>query len=90
MVWKASTELGIGKYTGTKSGKTCTYIVARYKDVGNVNSEEYFRNNVERGNFNDSYCRTVKDKSVGNDEYLDAPGVSTERESLNGVEDFHR
>lgn len=40
IIWKASTELGIGKYTGRSGGRTCTYIAARYKDAGNVNSPD--------------------------------------------------
>ena len=73
MVWKASTELGIGKYTGRENGNICTYIVARYKDVGNVDDQEYFRRNVEQGNFRDSYCGSIWD-----DERLDAQEASTE------------
>jgi len=78
LIWKASTELGIGKYTGRQGRWTCTYIVARYRDTGNVNNERYFRENVERGNFRPSYCRTVGDLSLGDDEYLDAPESTEE------------
>lgn len=74
LVWKDSTELGIGRYTGKKGRRTCTYIVARYKDAGNVNSQEYFRNNVSKGNFNKSqHCRKGGDQSVGEAEYVDVP-----------------
>lgn len=82
VVWKASTELGIGKYTGTKTINnnqwTCTYIVARYKPSGNINTSEYFSDNVLKGSFSSSYCDTVGDKSLGSAEYLDAPEGSTD------------
>ena len=78
IVWKASTELGIGKYTGRSQGRTCTYIVARYKDAGNVNSPRYFQRNLSKGSFRKSYCNTIADKSVGEDKYIDAPEGSTE------------
>ncbi|XP_078351215.1 Golgi-associated plant pathogenesis-related protein 1-like [Oculina patagonica] len=79
LVWKDSSELGIGKYTGRgqKAGKrdrTCTFIVARYKGSGNVNSADYFRRNVLKGSFRRSYCRTV-DKPAEDD--IDAPEGST-------------
>lgn len=62
VVWRATTELGIGKKSGSytaSDGKkwTCTYIVGRYKAVGNV--EGQFRENVQKGNFNRSYCNSV-------------------------------
>lgn len=78
IIWKASTELGIGKYTGRSGERTCTYIAARYKDAGNVNSPRYFRSNVSKGSFRESYCNTIADKSVGGDKYIDAPEGSTE------------
>ena len=78
VVWKASTKLGIGKYTGQNGRWTCTYIVARYKPGGNVNSATYFEDNVSKGSFSSSpYCDTVRDKSLGEDEYRDIPEGST-------------
>ena len=79
IIWKASTELGIGKYTGRSGRRTCTYIVARYKDAGNVNSPRYFRRNISKGSFRESYCNTIADKSVGGDKYIDAPEGSTDQ-----------
>ena len=80
LVWKGSTELGIGKYTGTKTIQgnewTCTYIVARYKPAGNVKS--HFSNNVVKGSFSSSYCDTVGDRSLGKAKYMDAPEGSTD------------
>ena len=76
VVWKASTQLGIGKYTGKNGDWTCTYIVARYKPAGNYRTK--FEENVSKGSFSSSpYCDTVGDKSLGEDEYLDIPEGST-------------
>lgn len=36
VVWKSSTEMGIGKATRVKADLLCTYIVARYRPTGNV------------------------------------------------------
>ncbi|XP_022787209.1 Golgi-associated plant pathogenesis-related protein 1-like [Stylophora pistillata] len=74
LVWKDSTELGIGKYTGKQRGKTCTYIVARYRKVGNVETPggRLFRENVSKGSFRRSYCNNLSDKSVGEAEYISA------------------
>ncbi|XP_078351220.1 Golgi-associated plant pathogenesis-related protein 1-like [Oculina patagonica] len=77
LVWKGSTQLGIGKFTGTKKNEkgkemTCTYIVARYKKAGNIKGDN-FGNNVSKGSFRSSYCDSVGDKSLGTAEYLDAP-----------------
>ena len=81
VVWKASTELGIGSYSGKKTINnrvwTCTYIVARYKPGGNGNNPGYFSDNVKKGSFSSSYCDTIGDKSLGSAEYLDAPEDST-------------
>lgn len=76
VVWKASTELGIGKYTGKKGLWTCTYVVARYKPAGNYPTK--LEDNVCKGSFSSSpYCDTVRDKSLGEEEYLDIPEGST-------------
>ena len=70
MIWKASNELGIGKYTGREGRWTCTYIVARYKPGGNINSKRHFQDNVEKGSFDRSYCNTVGDKSMDESEVI--------------------
>ena len=54
LVWKRSTKLGIGFARGsyTFSGKrfdNCLFVVARYKERGNV--EGAFAQNVEKGIF---------------------------------------
>ena len=72
VVWKGSTQLGIGKYTGQNGSWNCTYIVARYKPAGNYPSQ--LEDNVSKGSFSSSqYCDTVRDKSLGGEEYLDIP-----------------
>ena len=72
VVWKDSTQLGIGKYTGQDGPWTCTYIVARYKSAGNYRSQ--FEDNVSKGSFSSSqYCDTVGDKSLGENEFRDIP-----------------
>ena len=76
LVWKASTQLGIGKYTGQEGIWTCTYTVARYKPAGNDPSK--LEDNVSQGSFSSSqYCDTVGDKSLGEGEYQDIPEGST-------------
>lgn len=76
VVWKASTQLGIGKYTGKDGPWTCTYIVARYKPAGN-NPDE-LEDNVLKGSFSSSqYCGTFGDRSLGEGEHLDIPEGST-------------
>ena len=52
LVWKATGEIGIGRAFGTKWGMNCTFIVARYKPKGNIDSEAAFKENVARGTFN--------------------------------------
>lgn len=58
LVWNATRELGVGKATGTKFGMNCTFIVARYRPLGNVGSE--FANDVSKGHFDSSYCSNVQ------------------------------
>ena len=89
LVWKDSEELGIGKYTGRRNGWTCTYIVARYRRGGNVNTPggRFFRENVSKGSFRRSYCNNVSDKSEGEDLFVDAPAADDDDEASNW---FHR
>ncbi|XP_065641732.1 uncharacterized protein LOC100206500 isoform X2 [Hydra vulgaris] len=49
VVWKGSTELGMGKATSKKDGMFCTYIVGRYKPAGNMLTQ--FTKNVFEGSF---------------------------------------
>ncbi|KAL9975334.1 hypothetical protein ACROYT_G012487 [Oculina patagonica] len=58
LVWNATRELGVGKAMGTKFGMNCTFIVARYRPLGNIGSE--FANDVSKGHFDSSYCSNVQ------------------------------
>lgn len=58
LVWNATRELGVGKAMGTKFGMNCTFIVARYRPLGNIGSE--FADDVSKGNFDSSYCSNVQ------------------------------
>lgn len=62
LVWKESTELGIGKASNKQSdGTTCTFIVARYKPQGNFeNDDNAYTKNVNKGSLDPSYCNNVK------------------------------
>ena len=53
VIWKNSTEFGIGKAEGKKNGRRYTYIVARYKPAITYDTLK----NVLKGKFNPSYCR---------------------------------
>ena len=53
VVWKNSTEFGIGKAEGRRNGRRYTYIVARYKPAIRYDTME----NVLKGKFNPSYCK---------------------------------
>lgn len=55
LVWKKSTQLGIGYTKGSLSYKggrfnDCLFVVARYKEAGNMKGE--FEQNVMNGSFN--------------------------------------
>ena len=56
MVWKGSTELGIGRAESTKGSMKCAYIVGRYKPAGNMMGD--FPENVKKGSFDKSYCNS--------------------------------
>ncbi|PFX24968.1 Golgi-associated plant pathogenesis-related protein 1 [Stylophora pistillata] len=53
VIWKNSTEFGIGKAERRKNGRRYTYIVARYKPAIRYNTME----NVLKGQFNPQYCK---------------------------------
>ena len=57
VVWRGSTVLGIGRAEITRDGMKCAYIVGRYKPAGNFIGQ--FQQNVPRGNFQFSYCKTI-------------------------------
>lgn len=54
VIWKGTTELGIGKAEGRKNGRRYTYIVARYRPAITFDALK----NVFKGKFNPSYCRS--------------------------------
>ena len=62
VVWKGSTELGIGRAESTQGSMKCAYIVGRYKQAGNMMGD--FPQNVAKGSFDKSYCKSVKDDST--------------------------
>ena len=61
LVWKNSTQLGIGKAERNEDGRKCIYFVARYRPPGNMDmgNKEYIKN-VEKGSFDSSYCSGVR------------------------------
>ena len=59
VVWKGSTELGIGKAEGEKNGMYCTYIVGRYRPAGNFQGD--FKENVKEGSFKKDICDQLDD-----------------------------
>ena len=58
VVWKESNELGIGRAESQQNGMKCAYIVGRYKPAGNMMGD--FPQNVAKGSFDLSYCKSVK------------------------------
>lgn len=62
LVWKGSTELGIGKASNKQSsGDICTFIVARYKPQGNIDNDDHaYIKNIEKGSFDVRYCSNIK------------------------------
>ena len=72
VVWKASTVLGIGKADVQRNGMKCTYIVGRYKPLGNFNTgNNDYQKNVLKGSFQKSYCNTIDES------FKDQPGNAT-------------
>jgi len=58
VVWKESTDLGMGRAEAQQNGMKCAYIVGRYKPAGNMGGK--FQENVIKGSFDaGSYCATV-------------------------------
>ncbi|XP_020896957.1 Golgi-associated plant pathogenesis-related protein 1 [Exaiptasia diaphana] len=60
LIWKASTELGVGTATKRKGRMNCLYVVFRYKRGGNV--PRAYETNAVRGSFRRSYCDTLAKK----------------------------
>lgn len=59
LIWKGSTDLGVGKAERLKNGQPYTYIVARYKPATSLNSLK----NIFKGKFNSSLCRDAVSSS---------------------------
>lgn len=73
VVWKGSTQLGIGRAETTRNGMKCAYIVGRYKPAGNMMGQ--FQQNVQRGSFDESYCSSISNSNPGwKKKFLDAHG----------------
>ena len=51
----------MGRFTTKLLGEVCTYIVARYKEAGNVAG--LYKSNVIKGNFDQNACRLIKNSS---------------------------
>ena len=72
VVWKESTELGIGRAEVQQSGMKCAYIVGRYRPAGNMMGN--FAENVLKGSFDaNSYCASVSN-SGWKKKFLDKKG----------------
>ena len=56
VVWKRSTELGIGRAESSRGSMKCAYIVGRYKPAGNMMGD--FPQNVKKGSFDRSQCNS--------------------------------
>ena len=59
VVWKGSTELGIGKANAEKNGMYCTYVVGRYQKAGNFIGK--YKENVEKGSFSQDICNKLEE-----------------------------
>jgi Cysteine-rich secretory protein family. len=47
LIWRETTELGMGVAEGKKDGMTCFYAVARYRIRGNMGGQ--YKENVPKG-----------------------------------------
>ena len=59
VVWKETKELGMGKAVSERNGMTCTYVVGRYKEMGNMGGE--YKDNVPQGSFAQSTCEKIQE-----------------------------
>ena len=58
MVWADTSKFGIASGVGKDGNKTCTYVVAVYRPVGNI--EDNYDENVKVGKFKQkAYCDDV-------------------------------
>ena len=86
MVWKATEEIGVGRAFGSKWGMNCTFIVARYRPKGNIDSETAFKDNVEQGTFDSAVynCSNVNcpNKVVDYSQNNQVPGSNQQHYGL--------
>ncbi len=59
VVWKGSTELGIGRGTSQQNGMYCTYVVGRYRPAGNMIGD--FDKEVKKGSFSNNLCTQLEE-----------------------------
>ena len=89
VVWKGSTELGIGKATGKKGTMYCTYIVGRYRPAGNFQGK--FKENVLKGSFEKGMCSKlddmIKDAAQAPGDKLPQQGLPAESAQSQSQED---
>ena len=72
VVWKGSTELGIGRAEVERDGMKCAYIVGQYRPAGNIIGD--YPQNVVKGSFDaNSYCASVSN-SGWKKKFLDKQG----------------
>ena len=60
VIWKSTTDFGIGRAAAVHDGLLCTYIVARYRPAGNFLGE--FPENVPKGQFSAEQCVNLAKK----------------------------
>ena len=60
VIWKSTTDFGIGRAAAVHDGLLCTYIVARYRPAGNFLGE--FQENVPKGQFSAEQCVNLAKK----------------------------
>ena len=80
VIWKGSSELGIGKAEGKKNGRRYTYIVARYRPAISFDT----LNNVFKGKFNPSYCGLKPESSLSDSDIVQNKPTSKVRRNPAG------
>ena len=80
VVWKGTSQLGIGRAMSTRLGFPCTFIVARYRP-GKVNAFT-LASNINEGTFMPSYCNADEDDDqTGNPNSLESNSQNTVKDS---------
>nr|XP_039264930.1 uncharacterized protein LOC120340675 [Styela clava] len=77
VVWKGTTQVGIGIATGSKG----TFVVANYKPAGNITNPGYFKENVDKQRkkptFAESKRRSSSSSSSSSDDECHRPKASS-------------